>query len=163
MSTKNCIEKLLGTYKCIFGSKPKQNITSLLKKGDHPELNMSDKLDADGIKNYQLLIGTLQWSVSLRRIDITTAVMMMTGFRVAPRKGHLKQVQCIVTYLVKMMHAAICFGLKSLTSPLFLTNNLTGPIPSMATLRKFFPTIYLLLWESLSPSCTMWMQTYTTI
>ncbi len=33
----------------------------------------------------------------------------MSGFRVAPRKGHLKRVQHVVSYLVKMKHAAICF------------------------------------------------------
>ncbi len=42
-----------------FGSKPKQNITSPLEKGDHPELDMSDELDLEGIKNYQSLIGAL--------------------------------------------------------------------------------------------------------
>ena len=90
MSPRKYIEKLLGTYERIFGSKPKQNVTSPLEKGDHPELDVSDELDADGIKNYQSLIGTLQWVVSLGRIDITTAVMTMSGFRVAPRKGHLE-------------------------------------------------------------------------
>ncbi len=90
MTPRKYIEKLHGTYERIFGSKPKQNITSPLEKGDHPELDMSDELDADGIKNYQSLIGALQWSVSLGRIDITTAIMTMSGFRVAPRKGHLE-------------------------------------------------------------------------
>ncbi len=90
MSPRKYIEKLLGTYEHMFGSKPKQNVTSPLEKGDHPELDMSDELDADGIKNYQSLIGALQWAVSLGRIDITTAVMTMSGFRVAPRKGHLE-------------------------------------------------------------------------
>jgi len=109
MSPRKYIEKLLGTYECIFGSKPKQNVTSPLEKGDHPELGTSDELDTSGIKNYQSLIGTLQWSVLLGRIDITTAVMTMSGFRVVPRKGHLEQVQRIVSYLVKMKHAAIHF------------------------------------------------------
>jgi len=87
----------------------KQNVTSPLEKGDHPELDMSEELDANGIKDYQSLIGTLKWSVSLGRIDITTAVMTMSGFRVTPRKGHLERVQCIISYLVKMKHAAIWF------------------------------------------------------
>ena len=79
-----------GYLQCIFGSKPKQNVTSPLEKGDHPELDMSEELDTNGIKDYQLLIGTLQWSVSLGRIDITTAVMTMSGLKVTPRKGHLE-------------------------------------------------------------------------
>jgi len=67
MLPRKYIEKLLGTYECIFGSKPKQNVTSPLEKRDHPELDMSNELDPEGIKNYQLLIGVLQWSVSLGR------------------------------------------------------------------------------------------------
>ncbi len=90
MSQRKYIEKLLGTYEHIFGSKPKQNATSPLEKGSHPELDMSKELDSNGIKDYQLLIGALQWSVSLGRKDITTAVMAMSGFRVAPRKGPLE-------------------------------------------------------------------------
>jgi len=35
--------------------------------------------------------------------------MTMSGFRVAPRKGHMEQVQHIIGYLVKMKHAAIRF------------------------------------------------------
>ncbi len=109
MSSRKYIKKLLGTYKCIFGSKPKQNVTSPLEKGDHSELDMYDELDTNGIKDYQSLIGTLQWSVSLGRIDITTAIRTMSGFRVAPRKGHLEWLQHIISYLVKMKHADICF------------------------------------------------------
>ena len=109
MSPKRYIDKLQGTYEHIFGCKPKQAVTSPLEKGDHPELDMSEELDPNGIKDYQLLIGALQWSVSLGRIDITTAVMTMSGFRVAPRKGHMEQVQHIIGYLVKMKHAAIRF------------------------------------------------------
>jgi len=109
MSPRKYIKKLLGAYKCTFGSKPKQNVTSPLKKGDHPELDMSDELDANGINNYQPLIGALQWSVSLGRINITTAIMTMSGFRVALRKEHLECVQHIISYLVKMKHAAIHF------------------------------------------------------
>ncbi len=89
MSPRKYIKKLLGTYKCIFGSKPKQNVTYPLEKGDHPELDMSDELDANGIKDYQLLIGALQWSVSLGRIDITTAVMTMSGSELLQGRGIL--------------------------------------------------------------------------
>jgi len=35
--------------------------------------------------------------------------MTVSGFRDAPRKGHLEHVQHIILYLVKMKHAMICF------------------------------------------------------
>ena len=36
-----------------------------LPSGCHPELDESDLLDADGIKQYQMLIGMAQWASSL--------------------------------------------------------------------------------------------------
>jgi len=44
----------------LFGSKPKQSLTSPLEKEDHPELDMSKEVDAKGIKSYQSLTGALQ-------------------------------------------------------------------------------------------------------
>ena len=78
-----------------------------MEKGDHPELDSTDLLDELGTRQYQSLIGAMQWAVSIGRIDITTAVMTMSGFRVAPRKGHLERVKRIYGYLSYMRHAAI--------------------------------------------------------
>jgi hypothetical protein len=59
-------------------------------------------LDDDGIQQYQSLIGALQWTISLGRFDIATAVMSMSSFRVAPRMGHLERLKRICGYLSKM-------------------------------------------------------------
>ena len=53
-------------------------------KSDHPELDESKLPDADGIRMYQSLIGTLQWTITLGRFNVATVVMTMSGFRVAP-------------------------------------------------------------------------------
>jgi len=84
MTPRVYMDKLIDTHVRIFGTKPKQLITSPLEKGDHPELDMSKELDQDGIRNYQSLIGALQWSISLGQLDIATAVMTLSGFCVAP-------------------------------------------------------------------------------
>jgi hypothetical protein len=104
---KKYIKKMVDTYERLFGSKPTANVRSPLEKGDHPEVDTSEYLDADGIKKYQSLIGALQWAVSIGRLDITTAVMTMSGFRVAPRQGHLERLQRIYAYLAKFCHATI--------------------------------------------------------
>jgi hypothetical protein len=54
------------------------------------------------------MIGILHWMVTIGRLDITTAVMTMSGFRVAPRNGHLERVKQIYRYLSKMRYLAIC-------------------------------------------------------
>jgi hypothetical protein len=101
------IEKMVATYERMFGEQPKQNVTSPLEKGDHPELDTSELLDSQGISMYQSLIGALQWVISIGRFDVHTAVMTLSGFRVAPRRGHLERVQRVYGYLSKMRHAAI--------------------------------------------------------
>ena len=62
-------------YTTMFGRKHKQNVTSPLERGDHPELDNSDYLDFDGIAIYKFMIGLLQWVVSLGQSDIQTATM----------------------------------------------------------------------------------------
>jgi Reverse transcriptase (RNA-dependent DNA polymerase) len=107
ISATKFIEKMIGTYEKFFGEKPKHNVSSPLDKGDHPELDTSELLDSQGITIYQSLIGSLQWAVSIGRFDIHTAVMTLSGFRVAPRRGHLDRAKRICGYLSKMRHAAI--------------------------------------------------------
>jgi hypothetical protein len=72
-----------------------------LEKGNHPELDSLDLLDLEGIKIYQSLIGALQWVIQIGRFDVTTAVMTMSRFQAAPRKGHLEWVKWIHGYLKK--------------------------------------------------------------
>ena len=98
---------MISTYEKLFGSKPKQNVTSPLEKGDHPEIDTSELLDADGIVIYQSLIGAMQWAVTIGRFDITTAVMTMSSFRAAPRVGHMDRVRRIYGYLSKFKHGTI--------------------------------------------------------
>jgi hypothetical protein len=107
ITPKKYLNKMFDQYKRTFGENPKQNVTSPLEKGDHPELDESELLDEEGITKYQSIIGSLQWAVSIGRFDIQTAVMTMSSFRSAPRRGHLDRTKRICGYLAKMKHSAI--------------------------------------------------------
>ena len=98
------VERMNDNYTRLFGSAPQQHKTPL-EPNDHPELDLSPELDEDGIQKHQSVIGSLQWAVSLGRLDITTAVMTMSGFRANPREGHLSRVRRIVGFLVEFKHA----------------------------------------------------------
>ena len=76
---------------------------------DHPELDTTELLDEDGIHIYQSLIGSLQWNVSIRRINIATAVMSLSSYRSDPRIGHLERVKKVMGYLSKMKEAKLRF------------------------------------------------------
>ena len=103
------VSKTEDTYVHRFGEKPKQSVQSPLKSGDHPELDVSEFLDEDGIEIYQSLIGSMQWAVSIGRYDIHTAVMTMSGYRVQPRTGHLDRVKRMYGYLCTFCHYKIRF------------------------------------------------------
>ena len=50
------------------------------------------------------MIGQLQWLVTLERFDIHVQVTTMSGFRSAPRKGHLEWLQRINGFVLKTKH-----------------------------------------------------------
>jgi len=109
MIPKQYIDRMVSQYERLFGTKPSTKYSSPLDKGDHPETDESELLDATGIQQYQSLIGSLQWAVSLGRFDVATAVMSMSSFRAAPRKGHLDRAKRIVSYLYRFNQAKIRF------------------------------------------------------
>ena len=84
MAPQKYIERLVALYEKMFGEEPSAKMYSPLEKGDHPELDDSELLDATGIQKYQSLNGSLQWAISLGRFDIATAVMSMLSFRALP-------------------------------------------------------------------------------
>jgi hypothetical protein len=45
LSSTKYVEKLIKSYQRIFGEPPKQNVSSPLEKGDHPELDTSEFFD----------------------------------------------------------------------------------------------------------------------
>jgi hypothetical protein len=89
-----------------FSVKPKE-FASALEKGDHPELDTSELCNTEQIAQYQSMIGSLQWIVTIGRFDIHTAVMTMSGFRISPRIRHLERLRHIYGYLSKMRFASI--------------------------------------------------------
>jgi hypothetical protein len=107
LSPTKYIDKLVKNYEKLFGMKPSTSVTSPFEKGDDPELNTTELCTAEQITQYQSMIGALQWIVNIGRLDIHTAVMTMSGFRMAPRVGHLNRLKRIYGYLLKMKHASI--------------------------------------------------------
>jgi hypothetical protein len=94
------IDKMEQDYVSMFGMKPKAYV-SPLEPGNHPEFDESDLLDFEGIKQYQSLIGLIQWAVQLGRFDVTTATMTLSAYQSAPRVGHLERAKHLIGYLVK--------------------------------------------------------------
>jgi hypothetical protein len=120
--TDSYVKKMIQNYKIMFGEKPKEYSSPMLEK-DHPELDLTEELGPEDIKQYQSLIGALQWLVTLGRFDIHLGVATMGSFCVAPRKGHLDRLKRIFGYIKRKPDGAIrfCTGIphhESYTPPL---------------------------------------------
>ena len=94
VSPKAYVERFLGSYERLFGTKPRRTYQSPLEQNDHPEIDTSEELGARG---YPEISVTDRWfpvgHISLGRMDLATATMTMSSFRAAPRVGHLDQVE----------------------------------------------------------------------
>ena len=102
------VNKILESYERMFMEKPRKSRPPL-EGGDHPELDTSELCDEHQTKQFQTLIGQLQWLLSLGRFDIAVHVMSLSRFRAQPRKGHLDRAKRIVGYLLFLPDGAIRF------------------------------------------------------
>jgi hypothetical protein len=93
--------------KQMFNENPPSKANSPLDSNDHPEVDTSKFLDEDGIQQYQSLIGSMQWAISIGRFDIAVHVMSMSSFRTSPRREHLNWAKRMVGYLSKFWLAKI--------------------------------------------------------
>ena len=61
------------------------------------------------------MIGSIQWTISIGRLDVATAVMYLSGYRSIRRIGHMERAKRVIDYLVKMKYAVNRFkiGLPS--------------------------------------------------
>jgi hypothetical protein len=105
---RSYVEKMLVNYEIMFGCKPKE-WGSPVEKGDHPELDVSELLEADGIRQYQSLIGALQWAITLGRFECLIGVTTLSTYRVAPRVGHMDRIKRMYGFLKKRPDGAIRF------------------------------------------------------
>ncbi len=103
---KKYLAKMIDVYKELFGQPPRSYL-SPLEKGDHPELDESELLNAKHTQIYQSLIGAAQWIIQLGRFEITTHIMSLSSFRSAPRHGHMRRIKRVFGYLSKFRHSAI--------------------------------------------------------
>ena len=56
---------------------------------------------------YQSLIGCMQWSLSIDRWDVGSAVMTLSSFQAQPRRGHLERAKRVYSYLKRFKHFKI--------------------------------------------------------
>ena len=128
--------------KYILDSK---RVTTPMSSGYRPEVDTSELLNDDDANYYQSLIGILQWTVELGRIDIAVEVGMLSTFMCSPREGHLQQALHIFAYLEKHMRSKLVFDSDIIDFSDYNWIEATGP--NFIRMRKSLsPTICLKHW-----------------
>ena len=74
---------------------------------DQPEMDKTDVLEMENRELYQILIEISRWEISLERIDILQAIMVISRFQSEPRESHLKRMLRVFGYLKKYPSKAI--------------------------------------------------------
>ena len=96
------LKEAIARVESMFGTLRKHSVP--LPGKDHPEEDQSDILGDDKHRKYQMLIGMLNWVVSVGRFDVAHATASMSRFSSCPRKGHLERVLRIFSYLKRRIN-----------------------------------------------------------
>eukprot|EP00957_Ditylum_brightwellii_P149861 11413369-Ditylum_brightwellii.AAC.1 len=65
----------------------------------HAETDDSDFLTGDDISKYRMMVGSLNWLVTLGRYDILYAVCTLARHMMMPRQGHMHVMRRLFGYL----------------------------------------------------------------
>ena len=82
------IKEAVTRIESMFGVLTKSSMP--MAAGDHPEIDDSEVLSDDDHRKFQMLIGIMNWVVTIGRLDIAFATMSLSRFSACPRCGHLE-------------------------------------------------------------------------
>ena len=153
---------LVDTYysKLFPGAPIQKRYRQSLETNDHPELDVTAFCNEDEIEIYQSLIGSMQWAVSIGRMDVQTAVMSMSSFREQPRVGHLKHLKRMVGFPASFRDYKIRIVPMNRISVMFHQLPTTiGNILHMVILRRIYLQMHLPLVANVSSSLIILTQT----
>ena len=101
--TKHAIDQIERIYGCL----PKE-FTPLPVKDCRPELDTSPLLGLDDHRKFQMLLGMLQWLVTIARPDLCHIVSSLNRYRACPRETHLDLAVRAFGYLKQVPNPQIC-------------------------------------------------------
>ena len=67
--------------------------------GYRPETDTSLELKAEGVTQYQKMVGVIRWAVDLKQVDILPETALMSNYLALPCRRHLEHIFHIFGYL----------------------------------------------------------------
>ena len=89
--------------KRMFGTLVKES-TPLLAEDTHPQLDKSPLLGLNDNSKFQMLLGMLQWMVTVGQPDLSATVASLNRFGACPRERHLQLAIRVFGYVKTVAH-----------------------------------------------------------
>lgn len=126
----------------LYGTLPKESTP--LPVGDyHPELDTSALLDLNDHRIFQMLLGMLQWMVTIGKLELCQLVSCLNRFGACPREAHLDLAVCSFGYVKTTLHKQIAIDSRPM--------DFNRASPNFETLRPDFPRDYPDAKEEMDP------------
>lgn len=136
---KEAIDRVERLYGCLA-----KESTPLPVMDCHPEMDESSLLPLDDHRKFQMLLGMLQWLVTIGRPDLCTVVSSLNRFGACPRQYHLELAVRCFGYIKTTPHYQIAIDSRPL--------QFSRPAPDYKKLRPDFIKDYPHATEELDPS-----------
>ena len=120
------VNKILESFERMFNEKPRKSRPPL-EGGDHPELDTSELCDDHQTKQFQTLIGQLQWLISLGRLILLFMSCHSQGSELNPGRDTLIEPKGLLDICCSYLIVQSDSELGSLTSHLKKTKSMIRP------------------------------------
>ena len=78
----------------------------------HPEIDDSDFLVGEDISKYRMMVGSLNWLITLGRYDIQFSVTTLARHMMMPRQGHMHAMRRVFGYLQQNLYFSINYDIR---------------------------------------------------
>jgi hypothetical protein len=106
-SAETYIKNSLGKLATMCGKPHFPDKKTPFAESYHPELDETELLPPPDISKFKSLIGSGNWLITLGRFDIQFAISTMSQYSMAPRRGHMEELQRVFGYLQKYTGGSI--------------------------------------------------------
>ena len=94
LSSKTYIKHICEKIETLMGWKLK-GFMNPMDPNYHAEINDSDSLKGEDISKYRMMVGSLNWLVTLGRYDLHYTVCTLARHMMMPREGHIHAMHCV--------------------------------------------------------------------
>ena len=129
-----------------------------MRKNDDPELDTTEIIEGQQVNHYLMMIGQLQWLITLGRFDTQAQVISMSRFRAQLTQGHLERLNGIYAYVIRTKDYATRFRITEPDYSYLPEKTFIGLIQFMVMFRNSYHQIFQMLWVKLLLLLQQWMQ-----